>query len=75
MNAANYPVSFDINRPETMSRAHVFLRIVLLVLHPVRAVVSRYAKTRGLHQGDARRLRRRACSLGIGRSALSFRFT
>jgi hypothetical protein len=32
MNAANYPVSFDINRPQTMSRAHVILRIALLVL-------------------------------------------
>jgi hypothetical protein len=32
MSAVNYPVSFDLERPETMSRPHVFLRIVLLVL-------------------------------------------
>ena len=32
MNATNYPVSVDLNRPDTMSRAHVFLRIVLLIL-------------------------------------------
>lgn len=32
MSAATYPASFDLERPETMSRAHVFLRIVLLVL-------------------------------------------
>ena len=32
MSAATYPVSFDLDRPETMSRAHVFLRIVLLIL-------------------------------------------
>jgi hypothetical protein len=32
MSASTYPVSFDLNRPETMSRAHVFLRIALLIL-------------------------------------------
>jgi hypothetical protein len=32
MNATTYPVSFDLNRPNTMSRAHVLLRIVLLIL-------------------------------------------
>jgi hypothetical protein len=32
MTATTYPVSFDLERPETMSRAHVFLRIVLLIL-------------------------------------------
>ena len=32
MSATTYPVSFELNRPETMSRAHVFLRIVLLIL-------------------------------------------
>ncbi|HEY5271887.1 MAG TPA: DUF4386 family protein [Acidimicrobiales bacterium] len=32
MNAATYPVNFDLERPETMSRAHVFLRIALLIL-------------------------------------------
>ena len=32
MSAANYPVSFHLERPGTMSRPHVFLRIVLLVL-------------------------------------------
>jgi hypothetical protein len=28
----NYPVTFEIERPASMSRAHVFLRIVILVL-------------------------------------------
>ena len=32
MSATTYPVSFDLERPETMSRAHVFLRIVLMIL-------------------------------------------
>ena len=32
MSAATYPVSFDLEGPETMSRAHVFLRILLLIL-------------------------------------------
>ncbi len=32
MNAVAYPVSLDLERPETMSRAQVFLRIVLLLL-------------------------------------------
>jgi len=32
MSATTYPVSLDLDRPATMSRAHVFLRIVLLVL-------------------------------------------
>ncbi|HEV3404922.1 MAG TPA: DUF4389 domain-containing protein, partial [Gaiellaceae bacterium] len=29
---ASYPVTFDLERPGKMSRAHVFLRIVILVL-------------------------------------------
>ena len=32
MSATTYPVSLDLDRPATMSRGHVFLRIVLLVL-------------------------------------------
>jgi hypothetical protein len=32
MSAATYPVSFDLERPETMNRSHVFLRVGLLVL-------------------------------------------
>ena len=32
MRADTYPVSFDLERPKTMSRGHVFLRIALLVL-------------------------------------------
>jgi hypothetical protein len=29
---SHYPVSFELDRPATMNRAHVFLRIVILVL-------------------------------------------
>jgi len=32
MNATTYPVNFDLQRPATMSRVHVFLRIALLIL-------------------------------------------